>query len=75
MSVSTQIVATLQGGPHDGDTLILARPKLTFELIDWQGCYLDGAGLVMYRRVGFWQPGDRDVDYEYVDPDEGATLG
>lgn len=69
MSVSTFIIATLHGGPHDGDTLTLRRSRPTFELIDWQGCYLPDAGLATYRRVS--EPdGGFIVHYEYVEPDD-----
>lgn len=66
MSVSTFIIATLHGGPHDGDTLSLPRPRITFDLIDWQGCYLPDAGLATYRRAGE-RDGEFIVHYEYVE--------
>lgn len=73
MSVSTSIVAVIDNGPHELEYVALLRPRLSFELILWEGSYLEHARLVMYRRVS-WYPGQLMVHYVCDEGDEGASA-
>lgn len=70
MSVSTSIVAVIDNGPHELEYVALLRPRLSFDLILWEGPFLEDARLVTYRRVS-WYPGQLMVHYRCDDTDEG----
>lgn len=67
------VTATLRGGPHDGETLMLPWARAEIRFPHWESLMTDTTTGDVYRLVGPWR-GQDTAEYKFVEPAADAKA-